>query len=242
LQLLPPQFCELQSLTHLNLSNNKFRDLPWPGKDPDIPPFPNLRILDLSLNAFKTGGPSDLSVFAPGIENLKLSRANLRSIPIWIDSLSSLKILNLRGNEIYRVGFSLCYLTGLESLDLALNKISALPAPIQKLTNLKDVNFEGNDLLFEESGDSLSDYLRAEVREPRKYVAKKEGRKEQSPLPPSCLPLPSLASLPPPLLSLLLSLPGFSPLFPQFFYPCFSSVPPFLSPPPPSDESISGAS
>lgn len=130
--------------------------------------FPKLTNLDISMNALEK--VPNLSIVTPSLETLKLVRVKLESIPFWLNKVTTLKTLILRGNDLRRVSYSLCDSMGLRTLDLSQNKISFLPLPFTRLTNLTSLNVEGNFLPFQAQDKAVFEHVENESK-------KKEGER-----------------------------------------------------------------
>lgn len=154
LEQLPNEFTRLSSLTLLNLANNKLHSLQWDKTAamreeqplPTFAIFPSLTQLDLSANPFKK--LPNLSASCPGLTSLNLTRTQQKNIPFWINALTSLNTLRVKGNWIRDISFSLCDAHSLVALDLSQNQLYSLPLPFTRLTKLSSLELEGNNLAY----------------------------------------------------------------------------------------------
>lgn len=70
------------------------------------------------------------------------------NFPYWIGELTSLKILDLSGNNLSgNIPDSIALLTNLEKLDLSVNKISKIPPAIGSLSSLKELHLASCSLV-----------------------------------------------------------------------------------------------
>ncbi|MHA1727740.1 MAG: leucine-rich repeat domain-containing protein, partial [Promethearchaeota archaeon] len=80
------------------------------------------------------------------LRNLDLEGNELTALPESIGNLTSLKDLDLGGNKLTALPESIGNLTSLRDLDLGGNKLTALPESIGNLTSLRNLDLEGNEL------------------------------------------------------------------------------------------------
>ncbi len=77
---------------------------------------------------------------------LDFSNQNLTQLPMQIGSFTGLKTLNLSGNQLEAVPFTINQCSMLELLDLSNNRITSLSAKLFPLTALQTLNLSGNQL------------------------------------------------------------------------------------------------
>ena len=77
---------------------------------------------------------------------LDLKRLGLKSLPLEIGYLASLRELNLSYNQLSDLPVKIGNLTSLDGLDISYNKLSTLPSEIGNLTSLNILNLTSNQL------------------------------------------------------------------------------------------------
>ena len=117
---------DLNNVTKLNLSKNSISELSIEL----VSLFPNLVELDCSNNDLKEVPAFICRLKKLKILNLKVNRLTSTSFPDSMDTLTSLRHLNLSGNRIDVIPEVLLRLTDLESLHLGANAITELPSEI----------------------------------------------------------------------------------------------------------------
>ncbi|KAG5953783.1 hypothetical protein E4U53_002639 [Claviceps sorghi] len=80
------------------------------------------------------------------LERLALSHNLLTTLPAKFSECTSLRYLNIRGNQIKEFPPALCDLKSLEILDLGRNQLKVLPLTISKLTSLKVLSVPKNQI------------------------------------------------------------------------------------------------
>ncbi|GLT45409.1 hypothetical protein SLA2020_192410 [Shorea laevis] len=129
--LFPIEFCGLDWLRFLDLSNNNLS-----GSIPEcFNPF-YISHIHLSNNRF-TGPLTKAFYNSSYLESLDLTRNNLTGrIPGWIGSLPSLSILLLKANHFEgEIPFQLCHLNRLKIMDLSQNNLfGSIPSCLRNLT------------------------------------------------------------------------------------------------------------
>jgi secreted protein with Ig-like and vWFA domain len=130
---LPPEIGDVQTLTHLNLSDNPLVELPS-----EIGQLENLRYLDLSGTAL-TSLPDTLWSL-PNLETLSLRYVPLGAIPPQIGQLTALRQLDLRDMHLTGLPPEIATLTDLRMLDLGGNAFETLPEPVLALGNLEELH------------------------------------------------------------------------------------------------------
>jgi len=160
LMILPASIGELESLEVLNLYGNQLEELPSTLKQ--------LKKLELGLNSLinipayvkelnsleKLGlgsnknleNPSEWLETIPSIKELNLSNINLNNLPESIGYIQTLESLTLNNNKLKKLPDSLKKLTFLKKLNLSWNNFSFLPDWIGCFSNLEELNLEGNKL------------------------------------------------------------------------------------------------
>jgi Leucine-rich repeat (LRR) protein len=127
------------SLTEINLANNKVRSIP-----PSIGAFKSVRKLNFNNNQIDSisTGISNLV----RLEEISLYNNKLKNIPEAIYSLPSLKIIDLYYNDISKADPRLGEMKNLEILYLANNKLYTLPDNLGQLPRLKELYLHHNRL------------------------------------------------------------------------------------------------
>ncbi|XP_034899859.2 uncharacterized protein [Populus alba] len=155
----------LKKLENLHLSGNKYNDSIFPS----LTGFSSLKSLDLSVNQL-TGSINSyqLQPMRLGkLENLYL-RGNQLNISILsiLSGLSSLKSLDLSGNQLTGSVLQPMRLGKLENLDLSNNRLnSRILSILSGLSSLKSLDLSEN--MLTESGFEIKIITFRETREPR---------------------------------------------------------------------------
>ncbi|XP_064477239.1 leucine-rich repeat-containing protein 40-like [Ornithodoros turicata] len=159
---LPATIGFLSRLTRLNLSHNSLAAVP-----PDIGSMNALQILDLSWNRLKSL-PEQLGTLCH-MEQLFLQQNELRALPSFsgcpklkelhagnnqitelpidvLETLLSLKTLDLKNNKIKVLLPDITMIQGLERLDLTNNDLATLPYTLGTMTHIHCLGVEGNPL------------------------------------------------------------------------------------------------
>ena len=131
----------LASLRRLDMSHNRFADLP--GKELDA--MGELQILRLNNNVLRhlpdtLGGLHSL-------QRLDLSQNHLSVLPHTIAALSRLEVLNVSGNELTAVPHEFGDLESLRTCDLSKNRLFELPDEFPLLRSLTKLDLSGNVLV-----------------------------------------------------------------------------------------------
>ncbi|XP_040063471.1 leucine-rich repeat-containing protein 40 [Ixodes scapularis] len=159
---LPATIGFLSRLTNLNLSHNNLTELP-----PEMGSMNALQVLDVSVNKLRSlpepvGSlchleqlfvqQNELSALPPfsGCGKLKELHAGsngIRELPIEvIETLLSLRTLDLKNNRLKTLSPDITMIQGLERLDLSNNDLASLPYELGALVHLKGLGVEGNPL------------------------------------------------------------------------------------------------
>jgi Leucine-rich repeat (LRR) protein len=85
--------------------------------------------------------------FLNNIENLDLSSASVKKIPIEIERLIKLEKIELYNNQIKQFPAGLCKIETLKTINLSNNKIKVIPRDIIKLKNLQYLNLNSNAII-----------------------------------------------------------------------------------------------
>jgi hypothetical protein len=80
------------------------------------------------------------------LERLALSHNQISTLPARFSECTSLRYLNIRGNQIKEFPMALCDLQSLEILDLGRNQLRVLPNDISRLTSLKVLSVPRNQI------------------------------------------------------------------------------------------------
>jgi leucine-rich repeat protein SHOC2 len=107
----------------------------------------NGRVMQLELQAFGLSGavPAEIGQLT-SLRLLNLRGNQLTSLPAEIGQLTFLTELNLNDNQLTSLPAEIGQLTSLEKLDLAFNQLTSVPAEIWQLTSLTHLNLSGNQL------------------------------------------------------------------------------------------------
>jgi len=128
----------LQSLRFLNLSHNSLSSLPSSLH------FRNLEILDLSSNGISSLPESLFQLTS--LTHLDLSRNKIKEIPIHVSSLSQLVTLTLSENNLGSFPISIASLSNLRHLSLGSNGLKELAPEISALISLEQLELQHNHL------------------------------------------------------------------------------------------------
>ncbi|XP_011643509.1 leucine-rich repeat protein 1 [Pogonomyrmex barbatus] len=139
------QILYLQSLKHLDLSDNKIPFLPK-----ELGTLPNLQNLLLARNNFGKSSRSkwtwlEQTPIQNSLRFLDLSGNSLTELPIQIKNLNALMELKARENMLTHLPHNIGILRNLKSLDLGKNNLSYLPGSITYL-KLRLLNITENKL------------------------------------------------------------------------------------------------
>ncbi len=133
-------------LRHLDLSRNRFTEIPDP-----LFHLVKLTFLNLSHNQL-TAVPEPIGCLR-ALEELSLEHNAITKLPPNIRSLGQLKFLRLSHNRLTELPDTLCRLTKLERLFVAHNELTQLPENWSTLSALKELYISNNQL------DSLPESL-----------------------------------------------------------------------------------
>ncbi|CAN8003981.1 unnamed protein product [Ixodes hexagonus] len=147
---LPPEMGSMNALQVLDVSANKLQSLPEPigslchleqlfvqqNELSALPPFSGCPKL-------KAGGALDRH----GEHELHAGSNGIKELPIEvIETLLSLRTLDLKNNRLSTLSSDITMIQGLERLDLSNNDLSSLPYELGALVHLKGLGVEGNPL------------------------------------------------------------------------------------------------
>ncbi|KAG6090657.1 hypothetical protein E4U30_004921 [Claviceps sp. LM220 group G6] len=102
--------------------------------------------LDLSRKGIEHLPEEVVEIVKDQLERLALSHNLLTSLPVKFSECTSLRYLNIRGNQMIDFPLPLCDLKSLEILDLGRNFLRNLPPAISKLTSLKVLSVPRNHI------------------------------------------------------------------------------------------------
>jgi internalin A len=139
LTTLPPEICQLTTLTTLNLAGNKLTLFP-----PEISQLTALTWLNLESNELTTLPPEIGQLTA--LTTLLLHNNELTTLPPQIGQLTALTKLDLSGNELTTLPPVIAELMALTELYLNNNELTTLPSKIGQLTALTRLYVESNEL------------------------------------------------------------------------------------------------
>ncbi|MEN9445448.1 MAG: hypothetical protein RIS47_2339 [Bacteroidota bacterium] len=138
---LSEELANIEVLQNLYLNQNKLSVFPK-----ILAKLKHLKRLNISENTFTDyTGLSQLD----SLQEIRLTRMDLDTIPNEIWKLTQLKELRLSRNNIKKLPAEIVQLTSLESLDLANNKLTSLPKELSTMQQLKYIRLESNPLLPE---------------------------------------------------------------------------------------------
>ncbi|KAG6042216.1 hypothetical protein E4U41_002559 [Claviceps citrina] len=102
--------------------------------------------VDLSRKGIQKLPEEVVDIVKDQLERLALSHNLLSTLPAKFSECTSLRYLNIRGNQIKEFPPALCDLKSLEILDLGRNQLRMLPFTISKLTSLKVLSVPKNQI------------------------------------------------------------------------------------------------
>ncbi|QUC16393.1 uncharacterized protein UV8b_00634 [Ustilaginoidea virens] len=102
--------------------------------------------VDLSRKGIQKLPEEVVDIVKDQLERLALSHNQLSTLPSRFSECTSLRYLNIRGNQIKEFPLALCDLKSLEILDLGRNQLRILPHDIAKLTSLKVLSVPKNQI------------------------------------------------------------------------------------------------
>ncbi|KJZ80449.1 hypothetical protein HIM_00299 [Hirsutella minnesotensis 3608] len=102
--------------------------------------------IDLSRKGIHKLPEEVVDVVKNELERLALSHNMLSTLPARFSECTSLRYLNIRGNQIRDFPMPLCDLKSLEILDLGRNQLRGLPSDISRLTSLKVLSVPKNQI------------------------------------------------------------------------------------------------
>ncbi|KAG6018277.1 hypothetical protein E4U43_005847 [Claviceps pusilla] len=102
--------------------------------------------VDLSRRGIQKLPEEVVVIVKDQLERLALSHNLLTTLPPKFAECTSLRYLNIRGNQIKEFPPALCELKALEILDLGRNQLRVLPLTISKLTSLKVLSVPKNQI------------------------------------------------------------------------------------------------
>ncbi|KAK2593797.1 RAM signaling network component [Conoideocrella luteorostrata] len=102
--------------------------------------------VDLSRKGIQKLPEEVVDIVKDQLERLALSHNQLSTLPARFSECTSLRYLNIRGNQIKEFPMALCDLKSLEILDLGRNQLRVLPQDISKLTSLKVLSVPKNQI------------------------------------------------------------------------------------------------
>jgi len=140
---VPDELGALRKLQRLVLSHNRLDRIP-----PGVLTLPALKDLVLDHNRIRS---FDASMVPATLEKLDLSSNSLTVLHpgggnAGVADGRSLRVLNVRGNQIARVDPSIAALLGLEVLVLDENELTELPAPLCEVKSLRQLSVRRNQL------------------------------------------------------------------------------------------------
>ncbi|KAJ9478955.1 putative Adenylate cyclase (putative), partial [Pseudozyma hubeiensis] len=138
---LPLDFVQLcSSLRTLRLSNLALKRIPQSVRHSET-----LTHLDVSNNRLVELSHIALDLI-PELMSLKVQNNRLFDLPPYFDSIRTLRNLNISNNRFDEFPSVICEMPSLVDLDVSFNSITELPAEIAKLVNLERFILAGNEL------------------------------------------------------------------------------------------------
>lgn len=137
LTCVPAKMLKVDSLTHLNLSDNELGRICFPGNSA-------IKSLDLSENNFRRIPRSIKRL--KNLSSLTISNNQIKRIPRFLKNMENLKSLEINFNKIKLTKTGIKRLKNIEVLVMAGNNINELPENINELRNVKKLNFSKNKL------------------------------------------------------------------------------------------------
>ena len=138
---LPLDFIQLcSSLRTLRLSNLALKRIPQSIKHSET-----LTHLEVSNNRIFELGHIGLDSI-PELKSIKVQNNRLFDLPPYFADMSTLRYLNISNNRFEQFPEVICQVTSLVDLDISFNAITALPAEISKLVNLERFILAGNSV------------------------------------------------------------------------------------------------
>ncbi|KAH6900075.1 RAM signaling pathway protein-domain-containing protein [Thelonectria olida] len=102
--------------------------------------------IDLSRKNIQKLPEEVVDIVKNELERLALSHNQLSTLPVRFSECTSLRYLNIRGNQIKEFPMALCDLKSLEILDLGRNLLRVLPPDIVRLSSLKVLSVPKNQI------------------------------------------------------------------------------------------------
>ena len=152
--VFPLEILKCKNLETLNLSNNGLVDLPV-----ELSGLVNLKSLNLSMNQGLS--PTDLDLVMQSakfqLENLTLANCNLMFLSDAISKHKNLTRIDVSGNRLTSLPYSMMEMDKLESINLSDNYLHELAWIVNYWWSLKSIDISGNkDLIVSDVLSSLS--------------------------------------------------------------------------------------
>ncbi|MDB9836448.1 hypothetical protein OAC51_06040 [Flavobacteriaceae bacterium] len=137
---LPKSILGLTSLTSIILFGNEFKEFP-----PILSKFSGLEEINLGGNKLSEF-PVEVTEFK-SLKVLSLAMSGLKKLPDDIQKLSNLTDVNLSGNEFKEFPSNLLNIRGLKNLYLGRNSLRGLPEGIGNLTEIESLHLNNNNFV-----------------------------------------------------------------------------------------------
>ncbi len=151
LRQLPPEFSQLKKLRIVFFNNNNFETFPTV-----LAACPQLSMVSFKENAIESLSPQALS---PTLRWLILTNNQLSELPATIGQLPKLQKLMLAGNRLETVPEALANCTNLELIRLSANRLKTLPRWLFHMPRLSWLAYAGNPCCPSEPANSAQQSL-----------------------------------------------------------------------------------
>lgn len=151
LKALPSEFFNLVKLKTLYVSSPKLSIIPEAVLL--LPELRNLSFTGCQVREFKLSIGKNIF-----IESLQLNKNNLDALPLNLEHIESLKVLNLADNNLSEFKLNLANLTHLKVLNLDRNGLQTIPTEvIIKMQSLNTISLDGNKFSEDEKAKISSE-------------------------------------------------------------------------------------
>ncbi len=157
---LPSEFAQLKQLKIVFFNNNHFEDFPAV-----LAQCPLLSMVSFKANRIRSIGPMSLS---PTLRWLILTNNQLSSLPATVGNLPKLQKLMLAGNQLSSLPCELANCTNLELIRVSANRLETLPMWLLSMPRLAWLAYAGNPChpagIASEQEKALLDISSAEIQ------------------------------------------------------------------------------